>query len=99
VDSGSVVEAVKRLTRDYVRRAFGSSETDKEALEQRRREVEAQTMTAREAIAELPSDTQKDLINPVAVAVREGLRERGLPEKPGDRVQRVVEVQVRVLLG
>ncbi|GGM36274.1 hypothetical protein GCM10012275_04390 [Longimycelium tulufanense] len=89
--------AVKRWIRKLVPRAFGEG-SDPSTVRECANEAELSVMAARQASGGLPEDVIQQLPETVGAAVREGLRESGLPDVAGARLERTVQVQINVII-
>ena len=94
----AVGTAVKQRIQDYLKHAFEPKEAGQQALDQRQKEAEQSITAAQGELRQLPIEDPDKLDSAIANAVREGLQEQRLPQKPGERVEKVVRSQVLILI-
>lgn len=92
------VRAVARRAREYLRRPFEPAESGEAMLRKRLDEAREQTEAARQALRRLPGEGLEALPGAMASAIRQSLKDQGLPDAASVRVEAVVRAQVELLV-
>ncbi len=94
----AIIHAIKQRIQHSLKRAFDPKESSKEALDQQQKETEQSIIAAQGELRQISVDDPEKLASAIAQAVREGLQAQRLPQKPGERIEKVVHNQVLLLI-